>query len=506
MAQSASQPKESVNSDGEVGLGARRHGLSLSWKLLFLTIVFVMASEVLIYVPTVANFRLTWLGDRLAMADAASTLIANSDASNIPRDIQDDILAAVGATAIAIRSGSVSRLIATVEMPPSVDRTADLRSMEVVREIVDAFDTLFATTPRTVRVIGVTRSGEVLELLIDDRALRAAMLDYSVNILWLSALISLITAGLLYFSINRLFVRPMRHMTENIVAFSEEPEDSARNIVPSGRRDEIGIAEEHLAEMQRDLRETLQQQRHLADLGLAVSKINHDLRNMLASAQLISDRLGSLPDPTVQRFAPKLIGALDRAIAYCQSTLAYGRAGEKAPARRLIVLSRLVDDVADGLGLVGSPTIRWENRVPADLEIDADPDQLFRVLVNLGRNAVQAMEGDDDPSIVRRLTIGADRDGNSVTIRVEDTGPGVPEKARAHLFRAFQGGARPGGTGLGLAIAAELVRAHGGTITLTEKPRPGASFEIIIPDAAVGNGRSDEPLKRGRSTPQNVAG
>lgn len=494
MANDGSQPTESAKSVSVTGPAASRRGVSLSWKLLFLTIFFVMASEVLIYVPTVANFRLSWLSDRLAMADAASTLIADSDASDIPREVQDDILAAVGATAIAVRNGSVSRLIATVEMPPSVDRTADLRSMGVVREIVDAFDTLFAGSPRTVRVIGLTRSGSVLELLIDDRALRAAMIEHSFNIFWLSALISLTTAGLLYFSINRLFVRPMRHITENIVAFSEEPEDSSRIIEPSGRRDEIGIAEEHLAAMQGELRETLQQQRHLADLGLAVSKINHDLRNMLASAQLISDRLSSLPDPTVQRFAPKLIGALDRAIAYCQSSLAYGRAGEKPPARRLIALARLVDDVADALGLVGHPTIAWENRVPADLEVDADPDQLFRVLVNLCRNAMQAMEGDDDPSIVRRLSLAASRTGGTVTITVEDSGPGVPEKARAHLFRAFQGGARPGGTGLGLAIAAELVRAHGGTIALVERPGPGATFEIVIPDRGGATRRSEKEM------------
>lgn len=469
-----------------------RGGVGLSWKLLFLTVLFVMASAVLIYVPSVANFRLTWLNDRLAMADAASTLIADSNAADIPRDVQDDILGAVGATAIAIRSGSVSRLIATVEMPPTVDRTADLRSMELFGQIVDAFDTLVAAGPRTVRVIGVARSGEVLELLINDQALRAAMLVFSVNILWLSALLSLITGGLLYFSINRLFVGPMRRMTENMVAFSDAPEDSARIIEPSGRRDEIGVAEEHLAAMQRDLRETLQQQRHLADLGLAVSKINHDLRNMLAAAQLFSDRLGSLPDPTVQRFAPKLIAALDRAIAYCQTTLAYGRAGEASPSRRLLALSRLVDEVADVFGLIDHPTIEWENRVAADLEIDADPDQLFRVLVNLGRNAIQAMEGGEGPSIVRRLSIGATRAGDAVTIRVEDTGPGVPEKARAHLFRAFQGGARPGGTGLGLAIAAELVRAHGGTIALDETPGPGAAFEIVIPDRSEPQRRSDK--------------
>jgi signal transduction histidine kinase len=209
---------------------------------------------------------------------------------------------------------------------------------------------------------------------------------------------------------------------------------------------------------------------------------------MLASAQLFSDRLGSLPDPNVQRFAPKLIAALDRAIAYCQMTLTYGRAREAAPSRRLVDLSRLVDEVADTQGLTGHATIAFDNVVPADLEVDADPDQLFRVLVNLCRNATQALEGNPDPAIVRRIVVGAVRNGASVTIRIEDTGPGVPEKARAHLFRAFQGAVRPGGTGLGLAIAAELVRAHGGSITLEDNDRAGALFAIVIPDRRGRNG------------------
>ena len=467
-----------------------RRGFGLSGKLLALTVLYVMLSEVLIYVPSIANFRLNWLADRMTMADAASLVLAESIASEVPREIQRDLLSAVGAVAIAIRSGSTSRLIATVDMPPSVDRTADLRAMQPVNEVFDAFDTLFAREPRTLRVVGDSRSGATLEMLISDRPLRDAMIAYSVNILWLAALISVITAGLLYFTINRLLVRPMRRLTENIVDFSEAPEDTGRIIEPSGRRDEIGVAEEHLAAMQHDLQGTLREQRHLADLGLAVSKINHDLRNMLASAQLFSDRLGSLPDPNVQRFAPKLIGALDRAISYCQSTLAYGRAREAAPARRLVVLARLVDDVADVLGLVGHSMIAWENRVPADLEVDADPDQLFRVLVNLCRNAMQALESDPGPAVVTRLSVSAERRGREVTIRVEDTGPGVPEKARASLFRAFQGSMRPGGTGLGLAIAAELVRAHGGSIMLVDTDRPGATFAIVIPDRPSGNGRN----------------
>lgn len=469
-----------------------RRGVSLSWKLLLLTVLFVMASAVLIYVPSVANFRLSWLADRLTMADTATVVLAASTASDLPRNIQDDLLDAVGATGIAIRNGAVSRLIATVEMPPTIDRTVDLRAMDPVKEIVDAFDTLAAGAPRMLRVVGQSRSGAVIEIVIGDTALRAAMLRYSVNILWLSALISLVLSLLLYLSLDRLFARPMRKLSENMVAFSEAPDDPGRVIVPSGRGDEIGVAEDQLAGMQRELQATLSEQRHLADLGLAVSKINHDLRNMLASAQLFSGRLGSLPDPTVQRFAPKLIAALDRAIAYCQTTLAYGRAREAAPARRLIVLHRLVDEVADALGLAGHPVIRFENKVPADLEADADPEQLFRVLLNLCRNAAQAMEGNADPAIVCRLSVSAAREGSAVRISVDDTGPGVPEKAKAHLFQAFEGAVRPGGTGLGLAIAAELIRAHGGAIALIEKAGPGARFDITIPARRSGNGRTGD--------------
>ncbi len=469
----------------------RRRGAGLSWRLFVLTVLFVTASEVLIYVPSIANFRMAWLSDRLTIADAASLVLAESDAAPVPRDIQNDLLKAVGAIAIAVRTGTVSRLIATVEMPPEVDDVVDLHAMDPVGEVTDAFTTMLSAKPRTLRVIGSSSSGAAsLELVISDRALRTAMLSYSINIVWLAALISAITGGLLYFAINRLFVRPMRRLTDNMVAFSVAPEDAGKVVTPTGRGDEIGLAEEHLASMQRTLQGTLREQRHLADLGLAVSKINHDLRNMLAAAQLFSDRLGSLPDENVQRFAPKLIAALDRAIAYCQTTLAYGRAREAAPARRLVALDRLVDDVADVMGLKGHATVAFENRVPAGLEVDADPDQLFRVLVNLCRNAVQALESDLDDAVVRRLSIEASRKGDVVTVSVEDTGPGVPAAARANLFRAFQGAVRPGGTGLGLAIASELVRAHGGAISLVEPGGPGARFVITIPDRPGSNGKT----------------
>lgn len=464
----------------------RRSGvrIGLSFKLLVLTILFVMLGEVLIYVPSIANYRLTWLRDRLNTAEVAALALTAPDGNRPSEDVRDQLLRTVGAKAIVVRDDGIARLIALADMPPSVDRQTNLMNIGPLASIAEAFDTLFAGSDRILRAVDEGRGGSIMEIIIAEAPLRAAMLRYSANILALSLLISIITASLVYLSLSGLLVRPMRRITSSMIRFREEPEDASRVIVPSGRQDEIGLAEESLAEMQRQLAGTLAEKRHLADLGLAVAKINHDLRNLLASAQLISDRLSAIPDPTVQRFAPKLIAALDRAIAYCQSTITYGRARELPPERRLLALRRLVDEAAETLGLLEHPTITFENRVEAGIEIDADPDQLLRVLINLGRNAVQALEADSDPALVRRLTVSAEREGSVTRIRVSDTGPGVPAKARQYLFRAFEGSARPGGTGLGLAIAAELVRAHGGGIRLIDES-PGAHFEIEIPDRPI---------------------
>ncbi len=464
---------------------ARRRSLSLSVKLMILTTIFVMVTGVAGFIPTMSTFRLRFLEDRLATAQAASILLDSAAWRDVPRQVQDELLETVGATAIVVRSGDATRLLAAVEMPPTVDDTVDLREGMSAGSIGAAFSTLLAFEPRTLRVIGAARDGTSLELVLSDRPLRAAMLRFGGTILVLSALISIIAAIPIYISLQRLFVRPMRRLAQAMVRFSEDPEDRSRIIVPSGRTDEIGVAEEELAAMQRDLSETLLEKTHLADLGLAVSKVNHDLRNLLASAQLFSDRIAALPDPAVQRFAPKLIATLGRAIDYCQTTLAYGRAREREPSRRLVALARVVRDVTEVLGLENHATIRCEVKVEAAFEIDADPDQMFRVLLNLCRNAVQAMDGEADPAIIRRLIIEAERQGAVALVRVRDTGPGVPERAKANLFQAFQGGVRPGGTGLGLAIAAEIIRAHGGTILLLDGEGPGAVFEITLPDRPV---------------------
>jgi len=266
--------------------------------------------------------------------------------------------------------------------------------------------------------------------------------------------------------------------------FRADPENPARVIAASGRRDEIGIAQRELAEMQRDLASMLQQKSRLAALGLAVSKINHDLRNLLTSAQLFSEGLTSLPDPRVQRFAPKLMRALERAIAFCESTLSYGRAQEPPPDRKSVGVEALVEDVRETLGLSESQ-FGWIVAIERGLIVDADPDQLLRVLLNLARNAVQALEtrAPNDPAR-DHVRITGRREGAVVVIEVSDTGPGFPAKAREHLFEPFQSSARGGGTGLGLVIAAELIRAHGGEIKLIEGTI-GTTFRLVIPDRAL---------------------
>lgn len=480
-----------------------RNGPGLSAKLLLLTILSVMLAEVFIFVPSIANFRMTWLRDRLPAAQIAAMVLEAAPDGMIPKSLEQELLDNAGAMAVALSRNGTRQLLIIDTSPPSIDLHVDLREIVVLRAFEQAFATLLAGDGRIINVRGSVISGihtptngdpagDFIEVVMDETPLRQAMIAFSFNILSLSILISCIAAALVYLALNWMFVRPMRHITENMVAFSNNPEDRTRVIQPGKRRDEIGVAERQLAAMQEQLSGTLHQKGHLAALGLAVSKINHDLRNMLSNSHLISDRLASVPDPTVQRFVPKLIASLDRAVALCTNTIKYGQAREQPPSRSRLKLRQLVDDAADSLEFCAEHKVQWRNNVPADLEADADPDQLYRVLINLLRNAIQALETIAPADGGRcAISVDAQRDGAVVTILVRDNGPGVPAMARDRLFEAFQSTARPGGTGLGLAISTELIQAHGGTISLDDT-EIGTTFRVVLPDVipTIGNVRA----------------
>src|SRR5262249_50582062 len=245
------------------------------------------------------------------------------------------LLDSVGAKTVALKMENMRLLLASSDMPPDVDHHIDMRHISTMDSIVDGFRTMFSRDNDGLLVVAAAPlGGDFVEIVVDEKPLREAMWKYSGTLLLISLAISAMSGMLVYLSLLWLFVRPMRRLTDHMVAFGANPENPARIVVPSGRADEIGVAERELALMEHEFAQTLQQKSRLAALGLAVSKINHDLRNLLASAQLLSDRLARISDPGVRTLAPRLMAALDRAIAYCQQTLAYGKAQEPPPQRR----------------------------------------------------------------------------------------------------------------------------------------------------------------------------
>ena len=481
---SATTDKEQDRDSARPPKGPRQ--LGLSGKLLLMTIPLAMIAGMMIYVPAIANFRVNRLNDRLAAANTAALVLDAAPLGMVPDSLARQILTSIDARAVAIKMGQQRRLLASFGLPPKIDHDIDTRNITVWAAIHDAFETMLETENHAIRVVGkAPGAAQFIEVVIDEAPLRKAMYRFSRNVLIVSLLIAGIVSALVYLALHYLFVRPMRRITANLVGFHENPENPARIISPKPRGDEIGLVERELSDMQRDLVSMLNQKSRLAALGLAVSKINHDLRNLLASSQLLSDQLASVPDPRVQRFAPKLMRSLERAIAFCQATISYGRAQEAEPDRRMVLVEPVVAEVRESAELATDASITWVAAIERGLSVDADPDQLFRVLLNLVRNAAQALESQPQGSTAAmQIRITGRREGAVSILEVSDTGPGVPAKARENLFQAFQTSGRPGGSGLGLAIAAELVRAHGGDIHLVEGTI-GATFRISIPDRPV---------------------
>ncbi|MCA3555621.1 HAMP domain-containing sensor histidine kinase [Aestuariivirga sp.] len=471
--------------------GAARHegpGLlrGLSGKVLAMTVVFVMLGEVLIFLPSIANFRIQWLKGRIAQAEIAALAAEAAPDRILSPDLRTEILKGAGVLVVSLTRGETRRLMLRSETDHMIDASYDLRGVSWPVAIADAFAVLLQPAGRVIGVIDKppNMSGDVIEVALFEKPLREAMLRSGLNIFLLSVVLSAIVAGLVYLALNIVLIRPMKRLTRNMTVFAQNPEDRSRIIVPSARQDEIGIAERELHDMQSELTAMLQQKSRLAALGLAAAKVSHDLRNMLSSAHVISDRLSMAEDPTVKRFAPKLIVSLDRAISFLTATLKFGRADEPPPVRERLPLKDIAEEVIDTAVLQASSRVVLFNHVPPGLEIDADREHLNRVLTNLLRNAIQALEHQEEEAD-GRVILSAWREGAVVVIEVRDNGPGIPERVRPKLFEAFQSAARPGGVGLGLAIAAELIRSHGGEIRLRETGPEGTVFHVVVPDAVV---------------------
>ncbi len=325
------------------------------------------------------------------------------------------------------------------------------------------------------------RAGEFVEIVASDGPLKRELFAQLRSLMAIAAFTSVLAGTVVYLALSLFLVRPVQRITRSMERFRADPEKAMSRSAPSGRRDEIGVAERELSRMQMDLRAALVSRARLAALGEAVAKINHDLRNMLTSAQLASERLSGSGDPKVEQALPRLERALDRAVTLASNVLTFGSSAEPAPLKRPTPLRAALDAAADDAGLEPGG-IALINRIDPAATAQADPEQLHRILVNLLRNARQAIDGVEARGGHGLITAEARRDAAACFVTLTDDGPGLPTRARANLFQPFAGSARRGGAGLGLAISRELAQGHGGELTLVSTGPEGTTFEIRLPD------------------------
>ncbi len=446
---------------------------SLSLRLLVLTICFMMMVEAAIFAPNVAGFRRNYLTDKMGSAHLILTALEASPEQLDPR-LRDRLLDQSGLRGMTASRPHLGDRTLGPRMPSQIPKLYDLRDAMFGDQVTDAIATMLR---RGSLMIGVTGASPldpevVIEVVLDEEPMRDAMWRYARRMVFFSLFLSLATSALVYAGIQWLAVRPLRRITANMVSFQDAPEDPARIILPTPRKDEVGVAEQALSQMQRELRAALLQKNRLAGVGAAVTKISHDLRNVLATAMLESDRLEAAADPEVKRITAGLVRAVDRAVVLATSTLRFAKEDVPDVVLRPLSVSAFLEELRDYLRPI-SDTCAVKIAATVDFKFHGDMALMQRVFENLVRNASEA----GATSVT--LTPAVERE--QFLVRVADNGSGLAPKAIKNIFRPFAGSARANGTGLGLPIARELLRAQGGDLALETTSTQGATFIARLP-------------------------
>lgn len=467
---------------------------SLSAQLLALTVLFVLIAELIVLAPSVADYRVDWFEKRLEQAYIVSIALESPERAMIKPDTMKRLFATAGIVGVVLDRDGMPKEEYTpghnwMRYKATYPISIENRGWPLL--MADAWATFFSRGDNLVRVTGAPRfaGGARVEMFVSQAALRRDLHTYALNILFLSLVISTLTAILFYIAVDNFIVRPVRRLTRGMAKFNDRPEEPSSVIALSERRDEIGEAERGLRSLEERVQDLLAERRRLAALGAGISKISHDLRNILASAQLMSDRLAKSDDPRVRQLSPRLVQALDRAVALSRDTVSYGRMAPEALTKTRFALAELADEALEDAARLDVALV---NEVPADMTVLADRTQIYRALFNLVKNAVEAIAPSADAVAASAVEDAPRPPQGSVSIRgriengrivveVADTGPGVPPAAKEKLFAPFQGSSKPGGTGLGVAIAYEILKAHGGSLTLSKSDASGATFTLDLP-------------------------
>ncbi len=451
---------------------------SLSFRLFALTIVAILIVEALIFIPSASGQRTAWLTERVQAARIAALALDAAPDRSVSEELSAQLLENAEVWGVTEMEDDMRFQLLPAQMPIEAEMHAlDLRETSPVSRVMDVFGAFLAPDDR---VLVVTAPGSqddrVIEVILPQKPMKQQLQAYAWRIAFLSIIIALIAAALIYVLLHWQVVRPMQRVTLSVEQFGMDPGSWTRRLQPTRRKDEIGRAQNALADMEAAVAESFRQRAHLAELGTAVAKINHDLRNSLSSAQLVSDSLARSDDARVQKAAPRLERALTRAITLATETLDYGKATPQPAEPERVPLKYALDEAADE-ALAAWPSVAFVNELN-DLDYGiADPDHFHRIAANIIRNAAEAMTA-------------AACHPSRITVRLQnnhvdfiDTGPGLPEKAVANLFKPFAGSGRQNGTGLGLVIAQELARAMGGDLVLASTSSEGTVFRLTLPEA-----------------------
>ena len=460
----------------------------LSGKLLLMTIGFVMLAELVLFVPSATLFRQTYLAERAERAGHLALALDGVPDYEGSAMLSQKFVEDTNVIMVSIKREGMTQLLLGLppDNPDATFEEVDLRDARRLPLFRYAVRDFFGDGAGYYRVLSdpIMADQGLIEIILPKASVKEALRDYFQNIFWLSLVIALITGTLIYLALSAMIVRPIQKLAKGIAEFREDPDERRGNLKPSRRLDEIGQLEREFFDMKQGVRASFRQRERLASLGMAVAKINHDLRNVLTSAQLVSDRIAMDKDERVAGMGERLVRAVDRGIRLCTDVLNYSKAKDEQLEIDEVRIALLVGETAgDVLGQFGrGPTaINFINKIPSELEVKVDADHTYRIIHNLFRNAGQALQSMSNVDAARQITVSSEIEAGQVKIRIADTGPGLPKRAKDNLFKAFASSSGHGSSGLGLTISKDLATDQGGDLELGYTGETGTEFVLTLP-------------------------
>ena len=453
-----------------------------------MTIGFVMLAELVLFLPSATLFRQTYLTERAQQAGHLALALDGVPDYEGSAMLSQKFMEDTDVIMVAIKREGMTQLL--LGMPPSdPDATfeavdlRDARRLPLFRYAVKDF---FSDGEGYYRVISdpIMDDQGLIEIVLSKASVKTALRDFFERIFWLSLAIAVITGTLIYLALAAMIVRPIQKLASGLADFREDPDKRRGNLKPSARRDEIGQLEREFFDMKQGVRASFRQRERLASLGMAVAKINHDLRNVLTSAQLVSDRIAMDKDERIAGMGERLVRAVDRGVRLCTDVLNYSNAKDEQLEIKEVRIALLIGEIAgDVLGQFGrGPTaINFINKIPSELSVRVDADHTYRIIHNLFRNAGQALQSMNAVDAKRQITVSSEVDEGQVKLRITDTGPGLPKRAIDNLFKAFASSSGHGSTGLGLTISKDLATDQGGDLELGYTGETGTEFVLTLP-------------------------